>query len=112
MKRSKFSETQIAYALGQVEAGTPVGDVCRQLELRVVGYHHPVPAGRSAKWIREITRILRRRHASDAMHQRTRERWNSLLEYNAHDCIGLSQLVLAAARGYEKQRLGRAACPA
>jgi putative transposase len=31
MKRSKFSEEQIAYALRQVEAGTPVGNVCRQL---------------------------------------------------------------------------------
>jgi putative transposase len=31
MKRSKFSEEQVAYALGQVEAGTPVPDICRQL---------------------------------------------------------------------------------
>ena len=31
MKRSKFSEEQIAYVLRQVEAGTPVGDVCRQI---------------------------------------------------------------------------------
>ena len=31
MKRSKFSEEQVAYALRQVEAGTPVGDVCRQV---------------------------------------------------------------------------------
>ncbi len=31
MKRSKFSEEQIAYALRQVESGTPVNDVCRQL---------------------------------------------------------------------------------
>ena len=31
MKRSKCSEEQVAYALCQVEAGTPVGDVCRQL---------------------------------------------------------------------------------
>jgi putative transposase len=31
MKRSKFSEEQVAYALRQVEAGTPVSDVCRQL---------------------------------------------------------------------------------
>ena len=31
MKRSKFSEEQVAYALRQVEAGTPVGDICRQL---------------------------------------------------------------------------------
>jgi len=31
MKRSKFSEEQVAYALRQVESGPPVGDVCRQL---------------------------------------------------------------------------------
>ena len=31
MKRSKFSEGQIAYALRQAEGGTPAGDVCRQL---------------------------------------------------------------------------------
>jgi len=31
MKRSKFSEVQVAYALRQAESGTPVGDVCRQL---------------------------------------------------------------------------------
>jgi putative transposase len=31
VKRSKFSEEQIAYALRQVEAGTPASDVCRQL---------------------------------------------------------------------------------
>ena len=31
MKRSKFSEEQIIYALRQAESGTPIGDVCRQL---------------------------------------------------------------------------------
>jgi hypothetical protein len=31
MKRSKFSEEQIAYALRQADGGTPVGDVWRQL---------------------------------------------------------------------------------
>ena len=31
MKRSKFSEEQVVYALRQAESGTPVGDVCRQL---------------------------------------------------------------------------------
>lgn len=31
MKRSKFSEEQIAYALRQVESGTPAGDVARQV---------------------------------------------------------------------------------
>jgi putative transposase len=31
MKRSKFTEEQILYALRQVEAGIPPADVCRQL---------------------------------------------------------------------------------
>ena len=31
MKRSKFSEEQVAYELRQAESGTPVGDMCRQL---------------------------------------------------------------------------------
>lgn len=31
MKRSKYSEEQIAYALREAEGGTPVGDACRQL---------------------------------------------------------------------------------
>lgn len=30
MKRSEFSEEQIAFVLRQVESGTPVADVCRQ----------------------------------------------------------------------------------
>jgi putative transposase len=31
MKKSRFTEEQVAYALPQGEAGTPVGDVCRGL---------------------------------------------------------------------------------
>jgi putative transposase len=31
MKRSKFSEERVAYALRQVAAGTAVPDICRQL---------------------------------------------------------------------------------
>ena len=31
MKRSRFSEEQIVYAIHQADAGTPVGDLCRQL---------------------------------------------------------------------------------
>ena len=31
MKKSKFSEEQITYALRQADGGTQVGDVCRQL---------------------------------------------------------------------------------
>ena len=31
MKRTRYSEEQITYALRQAESGTPVADVCRQL---------------------------------------------------------------------------------
>jgi len=31
MKRSRFSDEQITFALRQSEGGTPVADVCRQL---------------------------------------------------------------------------------
>ena len=31
MKRSRFTDEQIAYALKQAESGTAVADVCRQL---------------------------------------------------------------------------------
>lgn len=31
MKRSRFSEEQIAYTLRLAESGTPVVDVCRQI---------------------------------------------------------------------------------
>ena len=31
MRKARFSEEQITYALKQVESGKPVGEVCRQL---------------------------------------------------------------------------------
>lgn len=31
MKKSRFTDEQVAYALRQAEAGTPVSDVCRQM---------------------------------------------------------------------------------
>ena len=33
MKRSRFSEEQITMALRQAEAGTPVAEVCRKLQI-------------------------------------------------------------------------------
>jgi len=58
MKKSKFSDEQITYALRQVDSGTPVADVCRQLgvskgeplqlaqEGRKVGPERSAPAAR------------------------------------------------------------------
>ena len=31
MRKARFSEEQITYALRQVESGKPVGEVCRQI---------------------------------------------------------------------------------
>src|SRR5262249_33365543 len=39
MKRSKFSEEQVAYALRQADAGTAVGDVCRQLGISEAAFY-------------------------------------------------------------------------
>ena len=39
MKRSRFTEEQIAYALRQAEAGTPAGDVCRQLGVSEASFY-------------------------------------------------------------------------
>ena len=33
MKRKRFTEEQITYALRQVEAGTPVAEICRKLSV-------------------------------------------------------------------------------
>lgn len=33
MRKSRFSEEQIAMALRQAEAGTPVAEICRKLEV-------------------------------------------------------------------------------
>lgn len=39
MKRSKFSEEQIAYALRQADSGTPVADIGRQLGVSEATYY-------------------------------------------------------------------------
>lgn len=33
MERSRFSEQQIAFILGQAEEGVPVGEVCRKVDI-------------------------------------------------------------------------------
>ena len=39
MKRSKFTEQQIAFALNQAELGTPVEEVCRKIGLSDATYY-------------------------------------------------------------------------
>ena len=39
MKKSKFSEEQIAYALREVEGGRPAADVCRQMAVSEVTFY-------------------------------------------------------------------------
>ena len=39
MKRSKYSEEQIAYTRRQAESGTAVGDVCRQLGINETTFY-------------------------------------------------------------------------
>jgi len=39
MKRSKFSEQQIAYILRQAEEGTPVEEVCRKADISQQTYY-------------------------------------------------------------------------
>lgn len=40
MKRSKFSETQIAFVLKQADDGTPVGEVCRKAGISEATYYN------------------------------------------------------------------------
>ncbi len=39
MKKSKYTEEQIAYVLRQAEAGTPVEDVCRGMGISVATFY-------------------------------------------------------------------------
>jgi hypothetical protein len=46
MKRSRYSDEQIAYALRQVEGGTAVADVCRQMGISEATFAAPAGASR------------------------------------------------------------------
>jgi putative transposase len=39
MKKSRYSEEQIAFALRQAEGGTPVADVCRQMGVSEASFY-------------------------------------------------------------------------
>ena len=40
MKKSRFSEEQITYALRQADSGTPVADICRQLGVSEASFYY------------------------------------------------------------------------
>lgn len=71
MKRSKFSEEQIAYALRQHEASTPVDNVCREFGVSQASFyawkkkyaHMGVSELRDRRQLREENARLKRRLA-------------------------------------------------
>lgn len=39
MRKRRFSEEQITMALRQAESGTPVGEICRELQVAEATFH-------------------------------------------------------------------------
>ena len=48
MRKSRFTEEQIAYALRQVEAGTPAAQLCRKMGISEQTFY--VGSGASQRW--------------------------------------------------------------
>lgn len=67
MRRSRFSEEQIAMALRQAESGTAVADICRKLEITETTFYRwkkkygglGVPELRELKQLREENQQLK-----------------------------------------------------
>lgn len=59
MKRSRYSDEQIAYALRQAESGTAVADVCRQLGISCFGYRRVHVMLRREGWRVNMKRVRR-----------------------------------------------------
>lgn len=67
MRKSRYSEEQIAMALRQAEVGTPVGDICRKLGITEATFYRwkkrfgslGVPELRELRQLREENRKLK-----------------------------------------------------
>ena len=88
MRRSKFSEEQIALALRQAEAGTPVEEVCRKLGISQGTFFRwkkrfgslGVPEVRELRQLREENRKLKQLVADlsldkTILHEALRKKW-------------------------------------
>ena len=69
MKKSRFTEEQVAYALRQAEAGTPVSDVCRQLGIAEATFYvwKKKYANRDQSALRMRTRDIAQAQADERM---------------------------------------------
>ena len=57
MKRKRFTEEQISYALRQAEAGTPVAEICRKLKRIVADL---LFSSAEKRWLGQAGQLYRR----------------------------------------------------